>query len=75
MKRIIVSKNTTTIEKYELKNSEKCYHFQIYVEIDPLTYKTFQLQKKSNRSSYAFLILIETKKVPKHLNLKDFDTH
>lgn len=74
MKRIIMSKNTT-IEKYELKNSEKCYHFQIYVEIDPLTYKTFQLQKKSNRSSYAFLILIEIKKVPKPLILKDFDTH
>lgn len=41
-------KNTTPIEKYELQNGEKRYRFQIYVEINPLTYKTFQLQKKSN---------------------------
>lgn len=33
-----MSKNTT-IDKYELKNSEKCYHFQIYMEIDSLTDK------------------------------------
>lgn len=45
------------------------------MEIDSLTYKMFQLQKKSNRSSYVFFILIETKKAPKSFYNKDFDTH
>lgn len=34
-----MSKSTTTIEKYELKNGEKRYRFQIYIGIDPLTGK------------------------------------
>lgn len=43
-----MSKNTTTIEKYELKNGEKRYRFQIYVGIDPLTGK----EKRTRRSNF-----------------------
>lgn len=43
-----MSKNTTTIEKYELKNGEKRYRFQIYVGIDPLTDK----EKRTRRSNF-----------------------
>ncbi len=46
-RRIIMSKNTT-IEKYELKNGEKRYRFQIYVGIDPLTGK----EKRTRRSNF-----------------------
>lgn len=42
-----MSKNTT-IEKYELKNGEKLYRFQIYVGIDPLTGK----EKRTRRSNF-----------------------
>ncbi|RPJ94086.1 site-specific integrase [Rummeliibacillus sp. TYF005] len=43
-----MSKSTTTIEKYELKNGEKRYRFQIYVGIDPLTGK----EKRTTRSNF-----------------------
>lgn len=43
-----MSKNTTTIEKYELKNGDKRYRFQIYVGIDPLTGK----EKRTRRSNF-----------------------
>lgn len=43
-----MSKSTTTIEKYELKNGEKRYRFQIYVGIDPLTGK----EKRTRRSNF-----------------------
>lgn len=42
-----MSKNTT-IEKYELKNSKKRYHFQIYMEIDSLTDK----EKRTRRLNF-----------------------
>lgn len=50
-----MSKNTTTIEKYELKNGDKPYRFQIYVGIDPLTGK----EKRTRRSNF------KTQKEPK----------
>lgn len=43
-----MSKNTTPIEKYELKNGDKRYRFQIYVGIDPLTGK----EKRTRRSNF-----------------------
>lgn len=43
-----MSKNTTPIEKYELKSGEKRYRFQIYVGIDPLTGK----EKRTRRSNF-----------------------
>lgn len=43
-----MTKNTTTIEKYELKNGEKRYRFQIYIGIDPLTGKP----KRTRRSNF-----------------------
>lgn len=50
------------------------------MEINSLTDKEkrtrrFNFKKSLIRSSYAFLILIEIKKVPKSLSIKDFDTH
>ena len=35
----MAKKKTGTIESYTLKNGEKCYRFQIYIGIDPLTGK------------------------------------
>ena len=61
-----MSKNTTPIEKYELKNGEKRYRFQIHVGIDPLTGKekrtrcsNFKTQKEAKLELARIKLQIE----------------